>query len=102
MLLLAGTSAAVMPPVPYFSQCDSRWGSDKPDGDWQAVCDSGCALTSAAMVMAYPADAAITLVIATGSGSAPCDPTTLAAADVNHDGLGHPPRRAHAPARLAG
>ncbi|KAF5416131.1 MAG: hypothetical protein C5S48_03860 [Candidatus Methanogaster sp.] len=24
VLLLAGTPAAVMPPVPYFSQCDSR------------------------------------------------------------------------------
>ncbi|PXF60936.1 MAG: hypothetical protein C4B59_07155 [Candidatus Methanogaster sp.] len=53
VLLLAGTSAAVMPPVPYFSPCDSRWGSDKLGGDGQAVCDSGCALTSAAMVMAY-------------------------------------------------
>ena len=32
------------------------------------------------------ADAAIALVIAASGGSAPCDPITLAAADVNHDG----------------
>ncbi|MHC1575104.1 MAG: hypothetical protein ACXQTY_04805 [Candidatus Methanogasteraceae archaeon] len=48
VLLLAGTSAAVMPPVPYFSQCDSGLG-----GDGQAVCGRECALTSAAMVAAY-------------------------------------------------
>ena len=53
VLLLAGTSAAVMPHVPYFSQCDSRWGSDKLGGDGPTICDAGCALTSAAMVMAY-------------------------------------------------
>nr|QNO45666.1 hypothetical protein LOFKPPND_00004 [Methanosarcinales archaeon ANME-2c ERB4]QNO47871.1 hypothetical protein DJFEGNLO_00025 [Methanosarcinales archaeon ANME-2c ERB4] len=33
-----------------------------------------------------PADAAIALTIAAVGGSASCDPTTLAAADVNHDG----------------
>ncbi|MEA1906905.1 MAG: S-layer protein domain-containing protein, partial [Euryarchaeota archaeon] len=48
ILVLAGTVAAAMPPVPYFSQCDSRWGSDGP-----TICSMGCALTSAAMVMAY-------------------------------------------------
>jgi len=53
ILVLAGTAAAAMPPVPYFSQCDSRWGSDKLGGDGQTICSQGCALTSAAMVMAY-------------------------------------------------
>ncbi|MEA3282074.1 MAG: hypothetical protein U9Q68_05860 [Euryarchaeota archaeon] len=33
VLLLAGTSAAVMSHVPYFSQCDSRWRGDKLGGD---------------------------------------------------------------------
>ena len=33
-----------------------------------------------------PADAAITLAIAAGGGSASCDPATLAAADVSGDG----------------
>jgi hypothetical protein len=53
ILVLAGTVAAAMPPVPYFSQCDSRWGSDKLGGDGPTICSQGCALTSAAMVMAY-------------------------------------------------
>ncbi len=26
VLAAAGVAAAAMPPVPYFSQCDSRWG----------------------------------------------------------------------------
>jgi len=53
ILVLAGTAAAAMSPVPYFSQCDSRWGSDKLGGDGSTICSQGCALTSAAMVMAY-------------------------------------------------
>ena len=53
ILVLAGVGAAAMPPVPYFSQCDSRWGSDQMGGDGPTICSMGCALTSAAMVMAY-------------------------------------------------
>ena len=53
VLLLAGTSAAVVPPVPYFSQCDSGWSGDRVGGDGPTICAKGCALTSAAMVMAY-------------------------------------------------
>jgi hypothetical protein len=55
MLIIVATSvaAAAMPPVPYFSQCDSRWGSDQLGGDGPTICGMGCALTSAAMVMAY-------------------------------------------------
>ncbi|GEM_PF-6716068 len=44
VLLLAGTSAAAIPPVPYFSQCDSRWSGDRLGGDGHAVCGQGCAL----------------------------------------------------------
>lgn len=44
---------AAMSHVPYFSQCDSRWGSDQLGGDGPTICSQGCALTSAAMVMAY-------------------------------------------------
>ena len=33
IIAAAGVTAAAMPPVPYFSQCDSRWGSDKLGGD---------------------------------------------------------------------
>ncbi|KAF5416754.1 MAG: hypothetical protein C5S48_01975 [Candidatus Methanogaster sp.] len=39
--------------MPYFSQCDPRWGSDQLGGDGPTICSQGCALTSAAMVMAY-------------------------------------------------
>jgi parallel beta-helix repeat protein len=53
ILVLAGVAAAAMPPVSYFSQCDSRWGSDKLGGDGPTICSQGCALTSTAMVMAY-------------------------------------------------
>ena len=53
MTRLLLVAAAVMPPVPYFSQCDSRWGSDRLGGDGPTICGMGCALTSAAMVMAY-------------------------------------------------
>jgi parallel beta-helix repeat protein len=53
IIVAAGVAAAAMPPVPYFSQCDSRWGSDKLGGDGPTICSQGCALTSAAMVMAY-------------------------------------------------
>ena len=49
----AGVAAAAMPPVPYFIQCDQRWASDKLGGDGPTICSQGCALTSAAMVMAY-------------------------------------------------
>jgi hypothetical protein len=49
----AGVAAAAIPPVPYFSQCDSRWGGDRLGGDGPTICSQGCALTSAAMVMAY-------------------------------------------------
>jgi len=48
ILVLAGMAAAAMPPVPYFSQCDSRWGSDKLGGDGPTICSQGCALTSTA------------------------------------------------------
>ena len=44
---------AAMSHVPYFSQCDSRWGSDQLGGDGSTICSKGCVLTSAAMVMAY-------------------------------------------------
>ncbi|MCD6208559.1 MAG: C39 family peptidase, partial [Methanosarcinales archaeon] len=40
-------------PVPYFSQCDPRWQSDRLGGDGPTICGMGCALTSAAMVAAY-------------------------------------------------
>jgi len=53
IIVAAGVAAAAMPPVPYFSQCDSRWGSDRLGGDGPTICSQGCALTSAAMVMAY-------------------------------------------------
>ena len=53
VIAAAGVAVAAMPPVPYFSQCDSRWGSDKLGGDGPTICSQGCALTSAAMVMAY-------------------------------------------------
>ncbi|PXF60541.1 MAG: hypothetical protein C4B59_09145 [Candidatus Methanogaster sp.] len=53
ILAFAGVGAASMPPVPYFSQCDPRWGSDKLGGDGQTIYSQGCTLTSAAMVMAY-------------------------------------------------
>ncbi|MEA3281583.1 MAG: C39 family peptidase, partial [Euryarchaeota archaeon] len=53
IIVAAGVAAAAMPPVPYFSQCDSRWESDKLGGDGPTICSQGCALTSAAMVMAY-------------------------------------------------
>ena len=53
VIAAAGVAAAAMPPVPYFSQCDSRWGSDKLGGDGPTIYSQGCALTSAAMVMAY-------------------------------------------------
>ena len=53
IIVAAGVAAAAMSPVPYFSQCDSRWGSDKLGGDGSTICSQGCALTSAAMVMAY-------------------------------------------------
>ncbi|KAF5416674.1 MAG: Cell surface glycoprotein [Candidatus Methanogaster sp.] len=53
IIAAAGVAAAAMPPVSYFSQCDSRGGSDKLGGDGPTICDAGCALTSAAMVMAY-------------------------------------------------
>jgi uncharacterized repeat protein (TIGR01451 family) len=53
MLALGAGVAAAMSPVPYFSQCDSLWSSDQLGGDGPTICDSGCALTSAAMVMAY-------------------------------------------------
>jgi len=49
----AGVAAAAMPPVPYFSQCDFRWSGDRLGGDDPTICGMGCALTSAAMVMAY-------------------------------------------------
>ena len=42
-----------MPPVPYFNQCDSQWSSDQLGGDGPTICGQGCALTCAAMVMAY-------------------------------------------------
>ena len=51
-MLIAGAAAA-MPPVPYFSQCDPRWSGDRLGGDGPTICSQGCALTSAAMVMAY-------------------------------------------------
>ena len=53
VLLLAGTSAAAMPTVPYFSQYDFGWSGDRLGGEGQAVCNMGCAFTSAAMVAAY-------------------------------------------------
>jgi len=53
IIVAAGVAAAAMPPVPYFSQCDQRWASDKLGGDGPTICSQGCALTSAAMVMAY-------------------------------------------------
>ena len=54
MLIAAAADVAfAMPPVPYFSQCDPRWGSDQLGGDGPTICSMGCALTSAAMVMAY-------------------------------------------------
>ena len=53
ILVLAGTAAAATPPGQYFSQCDSRWLSDQLGGDGPTICSMGCALTSAAMVMAY-------------------------------------------------
>jgi len=53
LLMLILTAAAAIPPVPYFSQCDQRWGSDRLGGDGPTICSKGCALTSAAMVMAY-------------------------------------------------
>ena len=53
ILLFAGTAAAAMPPVPHFSQCDSGWGSGQLGGDGPTICSTGCALASAAMVMAY-------------------------------------------------
>ena len=53
-VVLACTSVvAAMLPVPYFNQCDSRWSSDQLGGDGPTICSQGCALTSAAMVMAY-------------------------------------------------
>ena len=33
----AGVGAAAMPPVLYFSQCDSRWGSDRLGGDGPTI-----------------------------------------------------------------
>ena len=53
VLAAAGVAAAAMPPVPYFSQCDSRWSGDRLGGDGPTICGMGCALTSAAMVAAY-------------------------------------------------
>jgi len=53
IIAAAGVAAAAMPPVLYFSQCDSRGGSDQLGGDGPTIYDAGCALTSAAMVMAY-------------------------------------------------
>ncbi|PXF60985.1 MAG: hypothetical protein C4B59_06445 [Candidatus Methanogaster sp.] len=53
IIVAAGVAAAGMPPLPYFSQCDSRWESDKLGGDGPTICSQGCALTSAAMVMVY-------------------------------------------------
>ena len=54
MLIAAAAGvAAAMPPVPYFSQCDSRWSGDRLGGDGPTICGMGCALTSAAMVAAY-------------------------------------------------
>ena len=51
--VVAASVASAMPPVPYFSQCDPRWGSDQLGGDGPTICGMGCALTSAAMVAAY-------------------------------------------------
>ena len=53
ILVLAGTTAAAMPHVPYFSQCDPQWQSDRLGGDGPTIRGMGCAPTSAAMVMAH-------------------------------------------------
>ena len=52
VLAMAGVTAAMLP-VPHFSQYDSRWSNDQLGGDGPTICGQGCALTSAAMVMAY-------------------------------------------------
>ncbi len=50
-------------------------GSDRLGGDGPTICSMGCALTSAAIVLAFTA----------AGGSASCDTATLAAADVSGD-----------------
>jgi len=50
---LAPTAEATLLPVAFFSQRNKDWSHHKMGGDGPTIMDKGCALTSAAMVMAY-------------------------------------------------